>query len=124
MFYASVVSTGNGGDNAKTKVSVMKGVKTNGYYSSGAVISWDSQLAADGYEYRWKTSDGKVIKKRKTQSRSLNFSVKHNNVYQFMVRAYQKLNGKTYNTSWKTIYVFRQPQMKSVAVKKNKKSVN
>ena len=113
-------------DNAKTKVSAMKGVKTNNYYSGAgnAIISWDKQQAADGYEYRWKNSNGKVIKKGTTKDLSLDFSVNNNNVYQFMVRAYQKLNAKTYYSSWKTIYVFRQPQVKSVAVKKNKKSVN
>lgn len=109
----------------KTKVSVMKGLKQNTWYHyiEKADVSWQRQYAADGYEYRWKNSAGKVIKKGKTKDTWLDFSVKNNNVYQLMVRAYQKINGNTYYTPWKTIRVFEQPWVKSVAVKKNKKSI-
>lgn len=55
-------------------------------------------------ELCWKSD-----KKGKTKDTWLDFSVKNNNVYQLMVRAYQKINGNTYYTPWKTIQVFEQP---------------
>ena len=110
--------------NARTKVSAMRGVKQDTWYhwALSAMVSWDRQYGADGYEYKWKNPSGKVTKKGKTTYTSLTFSIKNNNVYQFMVRAYQKIDGKTYYSSWKTIQVFEQPWVKSVAVKTNKKS--
>ncbi|MDE7425000.1 MAG: fibronectin type III domain-containing protein [Lachnospiraceae bacterium] len=109
---------------ARTKVSTMKGVKQDTWFhwSLSAEVSWDRQYGADGYEYKWKNPSGKVTKKGKVNYTSLYFSVKNNNVYQFMVRAYQTIDGKTYYSSWKTIQVFEQPWIKSVAVKTNKKS--
>lgn len=110
--------------NARTKVSTMKGVKQDTWYhwALSAGVSWDRQYGADGYEYKWKNPSGKVTKKGKTTYTSLSFSIKNNNVYQFMVRPYQIIDGKTYYGTWKTIQVFEQPWVKSVAVKTNKKS--
>lgn len=104
---------------AKTKVSKMYQVKQDTWYHfiESADVSWQRLYGADGYEYKIKNYAGKVKKKGTTTSTSLGFSVKNNNVYQFMVRGYQTLNGKKYYTSWKTIQVFEQPWVKSVSVK-------
>lgn len=111
---------------AKTKVDKMRGLKQDTWYHyiKKAGVSWERQRAADGYQYKWLTPAGKVKKKGTTTSTSMSFAVKNNNVYQFMIRPYQKIDGKTHYGTWKTIQVFEQPWVKSIAVKKNKKSVN
>ncbi len=109
---------------ARTKVAKMRGLKQESWYHyiEKADVSWERQWGADGYQYKWLNSAGKVKKKGKTTSTRLSFAVKNNNVYQFMVRPYQIIDGKTYYGTWKTIQVFEQPWVKSVAVKTNKKS--
>lgn len=109
-----------------TKVDKIKGLKQDSWFHilSNATVSWEKRWGEDGYQYKFLNSVGKVKKKGKTTSTYLNFSVKNNNIYQFMIRPYQTIDGKTYYGTWKTIQVFEQPWVKSVTIKKNKKSVN
>lgn len=112
--------------NAKTKISTIRGLKQDTWYhyTKNAGISWEKLDAADGYEYKWISPTGKVLKKGTTTMGSMSFDVKNNNIYQFSLRAYQQINGKKTYTPWKTIQVFEQPWVKSVAIKKTKKGKN
>lgn len=132
VYSVRVTASNTTGDNGyssvssvKTKLSKMRGVKQDTWYHfiKSADVSWTKLYAADGYEWKWKNSAGKVKKKGTTTSNRLGFDVKNNNVYHFMVRAYQQIDGKTTYTPWKTIQVFEQPWVKSVAVKTSKKKV-
>lgn len=108
---------------AKTKISSIRGLKQDTWYhyEKSTSVSWERLYAAGGYEYKWKSPSGKVLKKGTTTSTSMSFKIKNNNVYQFTVRAYQTVNGKKIYTPWKTIQVFEQPWVKSLSVKKTKK---
>lgn len=114
--------------NGVTKVAKIKGLKQDSWVqfanSASAAVSWEKQWGADGYQYKLLDPVGKVKKKGKITSTVLGLSVKKNNIYQFMIRPYQIIDGKTYYGTWKTIQVFGQPWVKSVTIKKNKKSVN
>ena len=92
----------------KTTLKV-KGLKVSSKTKTSVTLKWNKVSNADGYRiYKYNSSKKKYVEVKTVKASTLKYtikSLKKNTSYKFAVKAYKKINGKTYWSSYTTIKV-------------------
>lgn len=97
------------------------------YWAKSFWVKWKKQDSADGYQYRVKTNTGKLkaagFIKYNTDSLDVD-KISNSTIYTVRVRAYTKVNNRTYFGAWSdACYCFTQPQISSAKISGSKLKV-
>ena len=76
-------------------------------------VRWNSQTAAQGYDYKFMDLKGNVLEQGTTQDTSFLGKVANNKIYTASVRAFNTINGVRYDSAWSApAYLMTQPARK------------
>ena len=97
------------------------------YFNLDFEAAWDKQTGVDGYEYVFKTSNGKKFASGtisyNTNSTSV-YNINNSMIYTGRVRAFMIYNGQKYYGAWSDVaYFFTQPRITSIGVSNKKLTV-
>lgn len=95
------------------------------YWIDTIDVSWNKLSGVDGYEVTLYNSKGKRVKRVKVSgySTSASFRKVSKQVYTAKIRAYKKINGKTYYGSTAKTYCITQARIRSVKLAKKKLTI-
>ena len=95
------------------------------YWIDTIDLSWDKLSGVDGYEVTLYNSKGKRVKRVKVSgySSSASFRKVSKQVYTAKIRAYKKINGKTYYSSTAKTYCITQARVRSVKLSNKKLTI-